>query len=194
MQSTNGDPSNRTVDDPQLPPPPNGVGMRGPHHRRARSEMAFRFTEELDLGAAGDPGGSFEEIGSEDDLFCTFMDIEKIGCKLEGSGSGSEGGICGDPTPESSGGVEERRNGNAGGVVPVRPKHRHSSSVDGVSLASAGAVKGDGMFGEVMEAKKAMTPDQLAELAAIDPKRAKRFVFACLIFQNFDFLKYMLTN
>jgi hypothetical protein len=26
-----------------------------------------------------------------------------------------------------------------------------------------------------MEAKKAMTPEQLAELAAIDPKRAKRY-------------------
>jgi hypothetical protein len=31
-----------------------------------------------------------------------------------------------------------------------------------------------GVFGEVMEAKKAMSSEQLAELAAIDPKRAKR--------------------
>ncbi|KAJ0978402.1 hypothetical protein J5N97_013876 [Dioscorea zingiberensis] len=180
MQSSNGDPSGRNADDLHLPPAPNGVstgaGMRGPHHRRARSEMAFRFTDDLDIGPAAEPGGSFEEIGSEDDLFCTFMDIEKLGCKLEGSGSGSEGGICGDPTPESSGGVEERRNGNADGVMPARPKHRHSSSVDGFSMGSAGAAKGDGMFGEVMEAKKAMTPEQLAELAAIDPKRAKRIL------------------
>ena len=34
---------------------------------------------------------------------------------------------------------------------------------------------GGGVFGEVMEAKKAMSSEQLAELAAIDPKRAKRY-------------------
>lgn len=52
------------------PPPP-------PHHRRARSEVAFRFPDDLGLGGGAD-GGGFDEIGSEDDLFSTFMDIEKI--------------------------------------------------------------------------------------------------------------------
>ena len=63
---------------------------------------------------------------------------------------------------------------------PPRPKHRHSSSVDGSGLYFSPGVGGGAgkdaaaSLAEVMEAKKAMSPEQLAELAAIDPKRAKR--------------------
>ncbi|KAG1338959.1 Transcription factor RF2b [Cocos nucifera] len=151
---------------------------RGAHHRRARSEMAFRITDDIDL-SSGDPlaGGGFDEIGSEDDLFSTFMDIEKIGCRPEGSGSGSEGGVFGDRATESSKGGGDPKIGNAAGAAAaVRPKHRHSNSMDGSSMVSSGTTRGEGVFGEAMEAKKAMTADQLAELVAIDPKRAKRIL------------------
>ncbi|KAG0483519.1 hypothetical protein HPP92_011603 [Vanilla planifolia] len=47
--------------------------------------------------------------------------------------------------------------------------------MDGGSMLLA-VTKEEGVFGEVMEAKKAMTAEQLAELAAIDPKRAKRIL------------------
>lgn len=94
------------------------------------------------------------------------MDIEKIGCRLEGSGSGSDSGACQDQQAENGG-------GSTG--VTVKPKHRHSNSID-VSSMTSPAIRGEGggVFGEVMEAKKAMTAEQLAELAAVDPKRAKR--------------------
>ena len=90
-----------------------------PLRYEARSELAFRVPDDLDL-SSGDPleGGSFD-IGLEDDLFCAFMDIEKIGCRLEGSGSGSEGGVCRDRAAESSEGGEDRKIGNAAGMVPV---------------------------------------------------------------------------
>ncbi|KAJ8464548.1 hypothetical protein OPV22_027100 [Ensete ventricosum] len=153
---------------------------RGSHHRRARSEQAFRVPNDLDVrGGGGDPmaaAGSVDEIGSEDDLFRTFMDIEKIGCKLEASASGSEGGDYADPAAESSGCGEERKIGDASGAAASKPKHRHSSSVDGSSMTSSATMKREGVFGEVMEAKKAMTPEQLAELAVVDPKRAKRIL------------------
>jgi hypothetical protein len=117
------------------PPPP-----RAAHHRRARSEVAFRFPD--DLGSGGG-GGSFDEIGSEDDLFSTFMDMDKI--------AGA------DRAAETS--------------SPPRPaKHRHSASFDGFGMGGPGGQQD----GDVMEAKKAMSSKQLAELAAIDPKRAKR--------------------
>jgi hypothetical protein len=125
------------------PPPP-----RAAHHRRARSEVAFRFPD--DLGGGG--GGSFDEIGSEDDLFSTFMDMDKIA------------GADRDRAAETS--------------SPPRPaKHRHSASFDGFGMGGGGGgPRGQqdgagGVFGEVMEAKKAMSSEQLA---AIDPKRAKR--------------------
>ncbi|XP_020271543.1 transcription factor RF2b-like [Asparagus officinalis] len=50
------------------------------------------------------------------------MDIEKIGCRLEGSGSGSDSGACQDQKAENGG-------GSTG--VTAKPKHRHSNSIDG---------------------------------------------------------------
>ncbi|KAJ1292432.1 hypothetical protein BS78_02G391000 [Paspalum vaginatum] len=141
-----------------LPPvpgaPPPGPGLPPPragHHRRARSEVAFRFPD--DLGAGGGGGGGFDEIGSEDDLFSTFMDMDKIA------------GADRDRAAETS--------------SPPRPaKHRHSASFDGFGTGAAAAGLGgqQDAAGEVMEAKKAMSSEQLAELAAIDPKRAKRII------------------
>ncbi|TVT96766.1 hypothetical protein EJB05_58007 [Eragrostis curvula] len=147
-----------------LPPPIPGGGAqqqqqpggapppRAAHHRRARSEVAFRFPD--DLGGGGG-GGSFDEIGSEDDLFNTFMDMDKIA------------GADRDRAAETS--------------SPPRPaKHRHSASFDGFGMGGGGPGGqqdgAGGVFGEVMEAKKAMSSEQLAELAAIDPKRAKRIL------------------
>ncbi|XP_066320718.1 transcription factor RF2b-like [Miscanthus floridulus] len=132
----------------------------GHRHRRARSEVAFRLPDDLGLGGGPD-GDAFDEIGSEDDLFSTFMDIEKI---------------------SSSGPSNRDRDGAAETSSPQRPKHRHSSSVDGSGLFFSPGIGGGAgkdaaaSLAEVMEAKKAMTPEQLAELAAIDPKRAKRFI------------------
>lgn len=48
-----------------------------------------------------------------------------------------------------------------------RPRHRHSNSMDGYSSATSSEVDSS--------VKKAMAADRLAELALIDPKRAKRF-------------------
>ncbi|GFY83448.1 Basic-leucine zipper (bZIP) transcription factor family protein [Actinidia rufa] len=57
-----------------------GNAFKSGHHRRAHSEVNFRLPEDLDL--ASDPfcwplSGSFDEIGSEDDLLCIYMDMEK---------------------------------------------------------------------------------------------------------------------
>lgn len=90
----------------------------------------------------GSSTASLDEIGSEDDLFSTYIDMDKLG----------DGGA--DP-----GGNDE------GEKNPVRSRHRHSNSVDGSSS-----------FGEIMDGKKAMPPDKLAELWSVDPKRAKRIL------------------
>ncbi|KAL8470959.1 hypothetical protein ACS0TY_033509 [Phlomoides rotata] len=54
--------------------------MRLSSHRRAHSEVNFRLPEDLDLALDpfDAPTGSFEEMGSEDDIFSTSMDIEKL--------------------------------------------------------------------------------------------------------------------
>ncbi|KAG6532928.1 hypothetical protein ZIOFF_006787 [Zingiber officinale] len=94
---------------------------RGPYYRRAR---------------CGDPvaGWSVDEIGSEDDLFYTFVDIEKVGCKLEPSGSGSEGGDYADRAADSSPCDDDRKVGDKSAAS--ESKHRRSFSVDGWSATS----------------------------------------------------------
>ena len=76
QQPEHADPPGRGFPPPAAPAP---AAARGAHHRRARSEVAFRLPDDLGLGGGGGPDGdAFDEIGSEDDLFSTFMDIEKI--------------------------------------------------------------------------------------------------------------------
>ncbi|XP_041012910.1 bZIP transcription factor 18 [Juglans microcarpa x Juglans regia] len=85
----------------------SSLPLRGPHHRRAHSEVHFRIPDELDPVS----DSLFDGFGSEDDLFCSYMDIEQLG---------SRPGISGQsfPKPENAAQVE-------------RPRHRHSNSVDG---------------------------------------------------------------
>ncbi|VAH42201.1 transcription factor RF2b-like isoform X2 [Triticum dicoccoides] len=135
---------------PQPGQPPAAAAPPRSHHRRARSEMPFRFPDAN--------GGGFDEIGSEDDLFSTFMDMDKI------AGSGR------DRAAETS-------------SSPPRPtKHRHSASFDGFAMGCGGPGRQDGgggvggVFADVLEAKKAMSSEQLSELASVDPKRAKRIL------------------
>uniref|UniRef100_A0A1J3K7A2 Transcription factor RF2b n=1 Tax=Noccaea caerulescens TaxID=107243 RepID=A0A1J3K7A2_NOCCA len=153
------DPSNAKSNQcpPLANPTPTPGPFRGPYHRRAHSEVQFRLPEDLDLS---EPFGGFDELGSEDDLFCSYMDIEKLG-----SASGSASDSAGPSAPRSdnpfsaeNGGVGRDEAGNS------RPRHRHSLSVDGSSTL------------ESIEAKKAMAPDKLAELWVVDPKRAKRII------------------
>ncbi|KAI9118012.1 hypothetical protein K1719_010344 [Acacia pycnantha] len=148
-----------------------GVGGAHPlhhhHHRRAHSEVNFRLPDDMMDLSTSDPfnGGSstasLDEIGSEDDLFSTYIDVDKLG-GANGSGSGGNGS-------DQNGSGNGTSNQNESEKSPsARPRHRHSSSVDGSTSTS--------MFGEIMDAKKAMPPDKLAELWTIDPKRAKRIL------------------
>ena len=56
------------------------------------------------FNAGGSSTASFEEIGSEDDLFSTYIDVEKLG----GNGAGGNGA-------DQSGGGEVKTEGNNGG-------------------------------------------------------------------------------
>ncbi|GMI72467.1 basic leucine-zipper 18 [Hibiscus trionum] len=144
--------------------PNNTTPFGGAHHRRAHSDVQFRIPDELDLGS-----DTFEGLGPEDDLLCSYMDIEKLGGSLKGvdeigafgsSSCGSGGSSQNQKGEEMSGGESgngEKKNNGKG-------RHRYSNSVDGCFTM------------ELIEAKKAMSPDKLAELWTADPKRAKRII------------------
>lgn len=162
------------------------------HHRRSHSEVNYRLPDDMMGLSPPDPlnGGSstasLEEIGSEDDLFSTYIDVEKLGGATDGSGRGGNGsdqsGYC-----NGVAGTSGHNDGEKSPSAAVqRPRHRHSSSVDCSTSTS--------MFGEIMEAKKAMPPDKLAELWAIDPKRAKRFSILAFSFSQFIFIENALSS
>lgn len=107
-----------------FPDPSPSLSFRGSYHRRAQSEVQFRIPDDLDLlqDPFDGPSGSFEELGgSEDDLFCTYMDIEKLGSKLDDGPS--------DPKLENPGGSAET-GVELGGEMSARPRHQHSNSLD----------------------------------------------------------------
>lgn len=166
----------------------------GPYHRRAQSEVSFRLPEDMTMmmmdpapsnpincnsngngngnGNGGSSTCSLEEIGSEDDLFSAYIDMDKL------NGGGGEGRNCTEQGHNNNddNNEGEKEGGRGGGSSSTsRPKHRHSNSVDG------------SVHGEVMEAKKAMPPDKLAELWTIDPKRAKRSIVSLSLIIPFYF-------
>ncbi|KAE8717824.1 Transcription factor RF2b [Hibiscus syriacus] len=156
------DPSNASSTTQTPPTFPNPSTFRASSHRRAHSEVQFRIPDDLDL--VSDP---FEGIGSEEDLFCSYMDIEKLGGGSKGvddgggaAGSSSAGSGHNPKGDEMSGESGMGEKSNEGG----KGRHRYSNSVDGCSLM------------ESIEAKKAMAPDKLDELWTVDPKRAKRII------------------
>lgn len=120
----------------------------------------------------GSSTASIEEIGSEDDLFSTYIDVDKLGGSGNGGSCADQGGASGNGNGADGKGENEgeKSGSGSGSGSGSRPRHRHCSSVDGSSTST-------GVFGDIMEAKKAMPPDKLAELWTIDPKRAKRYVF-----------------
>jgi hypothetical protein len=153
---------------------PNSPPRRGAGHRRAQSEILLggALPEDLsfdaDLGVVGEVGrDEYEEFDDEDEEECSG-----------GSGAGgssrmfemfleNNGGFA-EPTEPS----QHPHQQTPPGAGPARPRHQHSMSMDGSSsLGSSSA----GMAGRSsVDAKKAISDAKLAELALVDPKRAKR--------------------
>jgi hypothetical protein len=133
--------------------PPRNLG-----HRRAHSEI-IGLPDDLDLGVPGAGDGPSLSDENEEELFSMFLDTEKLNAQLR---EASE-------TESSSASA-------AGGAGP-RPRHHHSHSMDASTSFDAEQLLGtpatEGM--STAEAKKAMSNAKLAELALVDPKKAKRF-------------------
>ncbi|KAJ8771121.1 hypothetical protein K2173_023446 [Erythroxylum novogranatense] len=151
MKNANSNPTPPLLGQQPLP-------LRTSYHRRAHSEVHFRIPEDPDLGA--DPFDQ-DSGNSLDDLFCSYMDIDKLGSKPADAPPALKTDNVGSAQALDDGEGE----GEGEGEKNVRPsRHRYSNSVDGSSIL------------ESIEAKKAMAPDKLAELWTVDPKRAKRII------------------
>ncbi|KAK1289312.1 putative transcription factor PosF21 [Acorus calamus] len=152
-------------------PPRNNLG-----HRRAHSEILslpddISFDSDLGVvGSAADSGGPALSDEGEEDLFSMYLDFDKFPSSSRTSG---------DPSPRTNSmvGASASVGPIEPGEKPVRMRHQHSQSMDGSTLVRSdmlGSGSGNGEGLSLAEAKKAMSAQKLAELALVDPKRAKR--------------------
>ncbi|CAD6263212.1 unnamed protein product [Miscanthus lutarioriparius] len=154
---------------------PDSPPRRGAGHRRAQSEILLGgaalpddLTFDADLGVVGEACVAGDEDEEDDD------EDEEGG----GGAGGSRmfemflenGGTLPGPSEPSA-----HPHPAATPTPPPRPRHQHSMSMDGsTSLLGSAAAGTPGRAGA--DAKKAISDAKLAELALVDPKRAKRIL------------------
>ncbi|ONK72408.1 uncharacterized protein A4U43_C04F19110 [Asparagus officinalis] len=146
---------------------------RNPGHRRAHSEI-LSLPDDLnldgDLGIVGPSDGPSLSDETEEDFLAMYLDMEKLGStsgpELVGPESSAAAAVGGSLSSPSS----LTKDGNLGPGRSERPRvrHQHSQSMDGSSTELLGSNL------EGIEGKKAASAAKLADLALVDPKRAKR--------------------
>ncbi|RWW86309.1 hypothetical protein BHE74_00004909 [Ensete ventricosum] len=125
---------------------------RNPGHRRAHSEILSLpddISFDSDLGVVGSHDGPSLSDETEEDLVSMYMDVEKFSSGATSSGLSIE---------------------------RPRIRHQHSQSLDGSTAIKPELLMSGGEGPSSVEAKKAMSAAKLAELALVDPKRAKRIL------------------
>lgn len=169
---------------------------RGAHHRRAQSETFFRFSDDILLDADADVDVDFnlDIISDNTNSGAAGVPMAVDSSKSEDSNGGYSASAKAkslDPinhfrslsvdadffeglgfSPAATAAAGESSDGGGKATQEKRVHHhRHSNSMDGstTSFEVESLIGSDG-------AKKAMGPDRLAELALIDPKRAKRIL------------------
>ncbi|KAK3124008.1 hypothetical protein QOZ80_8AG0639250 [Eleusine coracana subsp. coracana] len=147
--------------------------LRAPGHRRALSDM-IGLPDDLDLGGGGGDGPSLSSDENEEELFSMFINVDKLNSPGGASESESSCAVTG------GGGEAITRTMSAAPGAGVKPRHHHHShSMDASSSITTEQLFGTPAMMEGMssaEAKKAMSAAKLAELALIDPKKAKRII------------------
>ncbi|KAK3019901.1 hypothetical protein RJ639_002950 [Escallonia herrerae] len=144
--------------------PPKNLG-----HRRAHSEILTLpddISFDSDLGVVGGLDGPSFSDETEEDLFSMYLDMDKFNSSSATSsfhvGESSSSGVA----PMSSA-TTPPVDATQGSSERPRVRHQHSQSMDGwTSINTEDPSTAD--------IKKSMSAAKLAELALVDPKRAKR--------------------
>lgn len=138
---------------------------RNAGHRRAHSEI-LSLPDDLDLSAPRGGDGPSLSDENDEELLSMFLDVDKLN---------SSCGASSEAEAESSSAAGGGGEGAELSPAP-RPRHQHSQSMDeSMSIKAEQLVGAPGMEGmSSAEAKKAVSAAKLAELALVDPKRAKR--------------------
>lgn len=144
-------------------------------HRRAHSEI-LTLPDDLsfdsDLGVVGGTaadGASFSDETEEDLIMSMYLDMDKFNSSATSS--------AGEPSGTATAWKNESMAGSGSASNPPRVRHQHSQSMDGSMNINPDMLMSGNEDDSVVDAKKSMSATKLAELALIDPKRAKRYPF-----------------
>ncbi|KAI4334629.1 hypothetical protein L6164_019294 [Bauhinia variegata] len=156
--------------------PDNPPRNRG--HRRAHSEILTLpddISFDSDLGVVGGADGPSFSDETEEDLLSIYLDMGKFD-----SLSATSPFLLGEP---SSTPLSAPASGSASSLAEKvaigtnerpRVRHQHSQSMDGSTTIKPEILVSGSEDISAADSKKAMSAAKLAELALIDPKRAKR--------------------
>uniref|UniRef100_A0A2P2M991 Transcription factor RF2a n=1 Tax=Rhizophora mucronata TaxID=61149 RepID=A0A2P2M991_RHIMU len=152
--------------------PPRNVG-----HRRAHSEI-LTLPDDLsfdsDLGMVGGADGPSFSDDTEEDLLSMYLDMDKF--NSSSATSASEVGEPSAPVMAAPMLAPARVTLDVAAGPSERPRvrHQHSQSMDGSTTIKPEMLTSGSEEASPADAKKSMSAAKLAELALVDPKRAKR--------------------
>ncbi|KAL1535333.1 putative transcription factor PosF21, variant 2 [Salvia divinorum] len=151
--------------------PPKNIG-----HRRAHSEILTLpddISFDSDLGVVGGLDGPSFSDDTEDDLLSMYLDMDKFN-STSATSSFQVGESSNAMAVEQ--GLSSGPLGAAGQSLTEKPRirHQHSQSMDGSTTIKSEMLMSGSEDAVSADVKKAMSAAKLAELALIDPKRAKR--------------------
>ncbi|KHG09008.1 putative transcription factor PosF21 -like protein [Gossypium arboreum] len=163
--------------------PPKNLG-----HRRAHSEI-ITLPDDInfdgDLGVVGAADGPSYSDETEDDMLSMYLDIDKFNSSsvtsmfqvgkssaMTAPNSGPSAAVSMGAGTATSG--EENASAGVGYSEKPRIRHQHSQSMDGSTSIKPEMLLSGSDEVTPADSKKAMSAAKLAELALIDPKRAKR--------------------
>lgn len=183
--SSRTDPSHLSHDLSKMPDHlPRNLG-----HRRAHSEI-LSLPDDLcfdnDLGVVGEAAnGPSLSDETQEDLLSIYLDMDKfhslgMSSLQDGEHSSATVSAGNAVTGQMSGSSIAARNASLEAslerpTVKPRMRHQHSLSMDGSTSIDHEMLMSGSEDPSPADAKKALASAELAELALIDPKRAKRY-------------------
>ncbi|XWS22210.1 hypothetical protein CRYUN_Cryun29cG0014700 [Craigia yunnanensis] len=161
--------------------PPKNLG-----HRRAHSEILTLpddISFDSDLGVVGAADGPSYSDETEEDLFSMYLDMDKFNSSsvtsmFQVGESSAPAGPAAAPVAGVGAGTGmlgvENVSVAIGSSEKPRVRHQHSQSMDGSTSIKPEMLMSGSEEVSPADSKKAIPAPKLAELALIDPKRAKR--------------------
>ncbi|KAL9380401.1 hypothetical protein Peur_026058 [Populus x canadensis] len=170
-----GSDSNRFSHDISRMPdnPPKNLG-----HRRAHSEILtlpddISFDSDLGVVGGGADGPTFSDE-TEEDLLSMYLDMDKFNSSSATSTFQVGESLAPAMAAQAMTPLPATVNLGAGPSERPRVRHQHSQSMDGSTTIKPEMLMSGSEEASPADSKKAVSAAKLAELALIDPKRAKR--------------------